>query len=597
MNIKTTVKKLVSPLPMTLAEMRSRGWEQADIILITGDAYIDHPSFGVALIGRWLEKHGYKVAVISQPDWRSVADFQKLGAPRLFWGITGGSVDSRLNNYSSMGHRRGQDSFSPGGVEGLRPDKPLAAYGTRVREAYKDVPVIIGGLEASLRRLVHYDYIEDKIKRSILIDAKADLLVFGMGEMQILEIANRLSTGSTVEQLTDIPGTAWPVTRGRAVPADAVEIPGAMEQDKDRDQVIVAHKLYHEQANPYGKPVVQEQNPGKVVVNPPALPLTSQQMDEVYNMDFTRRWHPLYDKAGGVPALEPIQFSITSHRGCFGGCNFCSLYYHQGKVISSRSIDSILAEADKLLAHPDFKGTISDIGGPSANMYGMKCGCDKPCQRSSCLFPSICKNLIADDSAAVELLEKVVKWQEDQKRKVNVFIASGVRHDLLLHSTKQSKRKSRYAELIIGHFTGGHLKLAPEHIDPEVLRLMGKPSFSLFEEFEEVFERLSLKAGKKQYIVPYFISAHPGSTTDHAQRLYKYLEARNWKLRQVQDFTPVPLTQATAVFVSGKDEQGRKVYIARGRQEKKTQMAYLKYHEQGNRELIKGKGKPKPRRR
>lgn len=292
-----------------------------------------------------------------------------------------------------------------------------------------------------------------------------------------------------------------------------------------------------------------------------------------------------------MPALEPIQFSITSHRGCFGGCNFCSLYYHQGKVISSRSIDSILAEADKLLAHPDFKGTISDIGGPSANMYGMKCSCEKPCQRSSCLFPSICKNLIADDTAAIELLEKVAKWQEQQKRKVNVFIASGVRHDLLLHSTKLSKRKSRYAELLVGHFTGGHLKLAPEHIDPEVLRLMGKPSFSLFEEFEDMFERLSEKAGKKQYIVPYFISAHPGSTTDHALRLNKYVEKRNWKLRQVQDFTPVPLTQATAVFVSGKDEQGRKVYVARGRQEKKTQMSYLKYQEDDNRNFNRAKSK------
>ncbi len=578
----------VKPLPATVSELKALGWDYVDIILVTGDAYIDHPSFGVALIGRWLASHGYRVAILAQPDWQNNNEFKQYGPPRLFWGITGGSVDSRLNNYSSMGHRRAEDSFSPGGKSGLRPDKPLAAYAGRAREAYKDVPIILGGLEASLRRLVHYDYIEDKVKRSILIDAKADLLVFGMGEVQILEIANRLSTGSTIEQLTDIPGTAWPVTRGRKVPEDAVEIPSAKDQDHNRPLVMEAHKLYHQQANPYGQPVVQEQNPGKIVVNPAAMPLSTEQMDRLYSLDFSRKWHPQYDKFGGVPALEPIQFSITSHRGCFGGCNFCSLYYHQGKTISSRSIESILNEAEKILLHPDFKGTISDIGGPSANMYGMKCGSDKPCERSSCLFPNICKNLIADDRHAIELLERVMQWQESQKRKINVFIASGIRHDLVLHCSKTGARKNRYAELLIGHFTGGHLKLAPEHIDPQILKYMGKPSFELFEEFEDLFETISQKYGKQQYIVPYFISAHPGSTLEHAERLYNYLSERNWKLRQVQDYTPVPLTQATAVFVSGIGPDSKKVYSAHGRQEKKTQMAFLKFHEYQNQQRIKG---------
>ena len=568
-----------APLPMTAEEVKTRSWDYVDIVLVTGDAYVDHPSFGIALIGRWLEKHGYRVAVLAQPDWKSEKDFLQFGKPRLFWGITSGSVDSRLNNYSSMGHRRKEDVFSPGGADDMRPDKPIAAYAARAREAFGDVPIVLGGLESSLRRLVHYDYIEDKVKRSILVDAKADLLVLGMGEHQIIEIAKRLDNCETIEELTDIAGTAWPVTRGRKVPEDAVELPGAKDQDQNRELFMKAHKLYHEQANPEGKSVVQDQNPGKVVVNPPAQPLTDKQMDEVYSLDFTRRWHPVYDSRGGVPALQSIQFSITSHRGCFGGCNFCSLYYHQGKVISSRSIESILAEADKLVAHPDFKGTISDIGGPSANMYGMKCKREKPCSRSSCIFPGPCENLCADDSKAIELLEKVRDWQKQQKRKVNVFIASGVRHDLVLHCSKKGRRKKRYAELLVEHFTGGHLKLAPEHIDPGVLKKMGKPSFGLFEEFEELFNTLSEKAGKEQYIVPYFISAHPGSSIEQAEKLNNYLQSRNWRLRQVQDFTPIPLTMATAMYVSGIDQHGNKLHVARGRQEKKSQMGLLKYDE------------------
>ena len=591
----------IDPLPMTMAEVTSRNWEQVDIILVTGDAYVDHPSFGVALIGRWLTCHGYKVAVLAQPDWRNEKDFLRFGKPRLFWGITGGSVDSRLNNYSSMGHRRQEDVFSPGGADGLRPTKPLSAYAARAREAYSDVPIVLGGLEASLRRLVHYDYIEDKIKRSILTDAKADLLVFGMGEQQILEIADRLAAGQQIEELTDIAGTAWQVARGRKVPEEAVELPGAKDQDQNRELFMEAHKLYHDQADPEGKPVVQEQNPGKIVVNPPAFPLTEKQMDEVYAMDFTRRCHHEYDSKGGVPALQSIQFSITSHRGCFGGCNFCSLYYHQGKVISSRSIESILNEADKLVSHPDFKGTISDIGGPSANMYGMKCKREKPCSRSSCIFPEPCKNLCADDSKAIELLEKVREWQKRQKRKVNVFIASGIRHDLVLHCSEKGKPKKRYAELLVEHFTGGHLKLAPEHIDPGVLKKMGKPSFQLFEDFEELFINLSAKAGKEQYIVPYFISAHPGSSMAQAEKLNKYVTRRNWRLRQVQDFTPIPLTMATAMYVSGIDQYGNKIHVAKGRQEKKSQMELLKHQQAGKNSFSKKKSsssdaRKKPRR-
>jgi uncharacterized radical SAM protein YgiQ len=563
-------------LPTTLPEMRQRQWEQVDIILVTADAYVDHPSFGVSLIGRWLEKLGYRVAILAQPDWRSADSFRSLGPPRLFWGITSGAVDSRLNDYISIGHRRRQDIYSPGGVLGLRPDRPLLVYAARAREAYKGIPIILGGLEASLRRLVHYDYIEDQLKRSVLIDAKADLLVHGMGEKAVAEIARRLAVGEKIEDLTNIPGTAYPLTQGRTAPAPAIRLPSLEEQQQEPGLVMEAHRYYQQQAHPVGKAVIQEQNPGTIAVLPPAPVLTEAELDALYDLPFTRQGHPKYDSTGGIPALESVTFSLTTHRGCFGGCSFCSIYFHQGKQISSRSITSLLSEADRCRSHPDFRGTLSDIGGPTANMYGMNCSQSDSCPRSSCLFPEPCKNLNRDYGPLLKMMETILAWKKNKG--THVFVASGVRHDLALHSPE-------YIKLLAGHFVGGHLKVAPEHIDADVLQWMGKPSFALFEQFEQQFQAASRQAGKEQYLVPYFISGHPGCAMEQALHLCEYLVERRWRVRQVQDFTPSPLTLSTAMYVSGQDPQGRKIYVPKGRKEKKLQMALLQYHEPNSQKI------------
>ena len=566
-------------LPTTCEEMRQRGWEQADITLITGDAYVDHPSFGVSLIARWLESNSYRVAILAQPDWRSVDAFRTLGPPRLFWGITSGCVDSRLNDYASMGNRRRQDVYSPSGDLGLRPERPLLVYSARAREAYKGVPIILGGLEASLRRLVHYDYIEDKIKRSVLIDAKADVLVFGMGELAILEIAKRLSAGGSTRDLVNIPGTAYRITGDIRIPNSAVLLPSLSQQQADKDLVMLAQQQYQKHAHPGGQPIVQEQDPGTIVVMPPARPLTTDEIDQLYDLPFTRCWHPRYDKQGGVPALKPVQFSVTTHRGCFGGCSFCSIYFHQGKHITSRSIQSLLAEAEVIRRHHQFRGTIVDLGGPTANMYGMQCSKKDTCSRPSCLLPSTCKNLKLDHRPLMEMMESILRWRQSGSRKTNVYVASGVRHDLALQSNE-------YIDLLTRHFVGGHLKVAPEHYCNKVLGLMGKPPFELFEEFEDRFNEVSRRAGKEQYLVPYFISAHPGCTTQDALALTEYLVSRSWRPRQVQDFVPIPLALSTAMYVSGTDSHSRKIYVPRGRRDKRLQAALLQYYQPRNEKII-----------
>lgn len=551
------------------------GWDQADVILVTADAYVDHPSFGVALLGRWLAAHGYRTAILDQPDWKTVEPFRSLGAPRLFWGITSGCIDSRLNMYASMGNKRKEDLYSPGGKLGLRPDRPLLAYSARAREAYKGIPIVLGGLEASLRRLVHYDYIEDKLKRSVLADAKADLLVHGMGERTILEIARRFDAGKSIDDMVDIPGLAYRVIREVAVPGDAVELAGRETLEADTKQFMAFQLAYQNEARPSGKPVVQDQGPGLVVVNPPAEPMSEQELDELYALPFSRRWHPKYDKAGGIPALKPVQFSITTHRGCFGGCSFCAIYFHQGKQIASRSEPSVMEEIDRVAGHPEFRGTIEDVGGPTANMYGMKCQDAATCKRLSCLFPKPCPKLPASHDRVISLMHKIVQWQQRQKKKTHVYVASGIRHDLALKSRA-------YVNLLAAHFVGGHLKIAPEHVCPQVLDMMQKPHNETFEAFETMFAGASQKAGKEQYLVPYFISAHPGSTADEAVRLTEYLVSRNWRPRQVQDFVPVPLALATAMYVSGLSPQGKPLHIPRGRGEKRLQMALLQYYDKRN---------------
>jgi uncharacterized radical SAM protein YgiQ len=566
-------------LPMTREEMRRRGWDQADVILITGDAYVDHPSFGVALIGRWLEKLGYRVAILAQPDWRSVEPFRSLGAPRLFWGITSGCIDSRLNDYASMGNRRQADVYSPGGATGLRPARPLLAYAARAREAYPQVPIVLGGLEASLRRLVHYDFISDKMMRSVLVDAKADLLVFGMGELAVAEIARRLDRGETVDAMTDIPGTAYKVVRNVTAPENAVRLPSLTQQSEDKPQVMTAYEQYQLVARPGCRPVVQDQDPGTIVVMPPARPLTGEELDGLYDLPFTRQWHPCYNGEGGIAALEPVASSITTHRGCYGGCSFCSIYFHQGKEITSRSIPSLLAEADRIAADPRFRGTISDIGGPTANMYGTNCAADEPCSRISCVYPSLCTNLNLDFGPLLEMMEAFVRWKGGPKSRRHVYVASGVRHDLALQSPE-------YLDMLVKHFVGGHLKVAPEHYCDEVLRLMGKPSFESFREFETRFDEACRRAGREYYLVPYFISSHPGCTLDDAAKLTEYLVSRNWQPRQVQDFVPVPLTRSTAMYVSGQDAKGRKIHVPSGRHEKRLQAALLQYYRDANAKLL-----------
>ncbi|MEN6337952.1 MAG: YgiQ family radical SAM protein [Phycisphaerales bacterium] len=566
-------------LPMTREEMHRRGWDQADVILITGDAYVDHPSFGVALIGRWLEKLGYRVAILAQPDWRSVEPFRSLGAPRLFWGITSGCIDSRLNDYASMGNRRQADVYSPGGATGLRPARPLLAYAARAREAYPQVPIVLGGLEASLRRLVHYDFISDKMMRSVLVDAKADLLVFGMGELAVAEIARRLDRGETVDAMTDIPGTAYKVVRNVTAPENAVRLPSLTQQSEDKPQVMTAYEQYQLVARPGCRPVVQDQDPGTIVVMPPARPLTGEELDGLYDLPFTRQWHPRYNGEGGIAALEPVASSITTHRGCYGGCSFCSIYFHQGKEITSRSIPSLLAEADRIAADPRFRGTISDIGGPTANMYGTNCAADEPCSRISCVYPSLCTNLNLDFGPLLEMMEAFVRWKGGPKSRRHVYVASGVRHDLALQSPE-------YLDMLVKHFVGGHLKVAPEHYCDEVLRLMGKPSFESFREFETRFDEACRRAGREYYLVPYFISSHPGCTLDDAAKLTEYLVSRNWQPRQVQDFVPVPLTRSTAMYVSGQDAKGRKIHVPSGRHEKRLQAALLQYYRDANAKLL-----------
>ena len=566
-------------LPTTSEELRERGWRQADIILITADAYVDHPSFGVAMIGRWLEKLGYRVAVLAQPDWRGVEPFRSLGPPRLFWGITSGCIDSRLNDYASLGHRRRQDVYSPGGAVGLRPGRPLLVYSARAREAYPDVSIILGGLEASLRRLAHYDYIEDRLKRSVLVDAKADLLVHGMAERAIAEVARRLDSGQSVHDLTDIPGTAYIAHKGAGVPEGAVRLPSLGDQQSDASIVMEAHKQYEAQVHPRGRPVVQEQNPGTVVVLPPNASLNSAELDTLYDLPFARRWHPCYDREGGVPALTPVQFSITTHRGCFGGCAFCSISGHQGKLIQSRSLDSLLNEAEVIQRHPQFRGTIVDLGGPSANMYGMECPQEQPCSRPGCMSPSLCKKAVFDHGPMLEMMEAFIRWSSRGAKKINVFVASGIRHDLVL-------KNREYLDLLVRHFVGGHLKVAPEHYCSNVLDLMGKPRFEVFEQFEQRFVEACRRAGKEAYLVPYFISAHPGCRPEEAIRLTEYLVSRSWRPRQVQDFVPIPQTLSTAMYVSGLNPAGRSIHISRSRKEKRLQAALIQYYQPQNKKLI-----------
>ncbi|MCU0722694.1 MAG: YgiQ family radical SAM protein, partial [Planctomycetes bacterium] len=487
-----------------------------DVVLVTGDAYVDHPSFGAALIGRFLESLGYRVAILAQPPWGGPEAFRAFGRPRLFFGVTSGAVDAALNRHYSLGALRGRDAYSPGGRPDRRPPNPLVVYTALARQAFPGVPVVLGGLEASLKRLVHVDFVSETLKRPVLADSKADLLVFGMGEAPVAEVARRLAAGDPVESLTDVPGTSFRVRGSARAPEGAVPLPGFEEQHRDRSAVLRAHVAYEEEGLRARKAIVQECDPGAVVVLPPAEPLAPEALDRLFALPFRREVHPMYG-AEPPPALEPVRFSVVTHRGCFGGCSFCSLSAHQGKRVVSRTADSVLAEIESFRAHPAFRGSVPDVGGPTANMYGVLCRRDAPCARPSCLFPSPCRNL-SGEGPMMELLERIASVPGVKAR-----VASGVRHDLALG-------QGPYLRLLASRFTGGQLKVAPEHRAPEVLRRMRKPPFEALEEFESRFREASRKAGKEQYLVPYFISGHPGCTTPMAVDLTEYLANRGWKV-------------------------------------------------------------------
>ncbi|MBT1076320.1 YgiQ family radical SAM protein [Geobacter grbiciae] len=559
----------MSFLPTTRAEALKRGWHELDVVFVTGDAYIDHPAFGVPLLARWLESHGFRVGIIPQPDWRSREPFMALGRPRLFFAVAAGAMDSMVAHYTPLKKLRHDDAYTPGGRHGARPNRATIVYTSRLKEAFKDVPVVVGGIEASLRRFAHYDYWEDKVRRSILFDAKADLLVFGMGERPILELAERLSGGEPLSQLTDIPGTAY-AARGD-VPSGALVLPTCEEVMADPRRYAEAFRLVTHEMNPgSGKALAQRHGERLLVCNPPSVPLSEAEIDAVYALPFARAPHPSYKEP--IPAYDQIKSSITTHRGCFGGCAFCAITHHQGKFIQSRSEHSVTEEVGRMVKMPWFRGSVSDVGGPTANMYGLRCGspdAGKGCRRESCLFPSVCRHLVTHDRRAATLLRRVRAIPGVR----HVAVSSGIRYDLL-------ERQPGYFGELLAHHVGGFLKVAPEHTVDVVTDLMRKPGKEAFERFLARFRDESMRLGRKQYVIPYLMSGHPGCTLDHMVELALFLKRHNMRVDQVQDFTPTPGTLATCMYHTGIDPfSGRKVYVARSDREKRLQKALLLWHQ------------------
>jgi uncharacterized radical SAM protein YgiQ len=623
--------------------MQALGWDQCDVILVTGDAYVDHPSFGMALVGRVLEAMGLRVGIIAQPDWHSAAPFQVLGRPRLFFGITAGNMDSMVNRYTADKRVRSDDAYTPAGEGGKRPDRSVIVYAQRAREAYKDVPVVIGGIEASLRRIAHFDYWSEKVRRSVLLDAKADLLVYGNAERQILEIAQRLAAGEPIHALTNIRGTAF-VRRER--PADWVEIdsthldtPGTLNppidpyamsangssgstdrvepapqgaqivrfvrrvknEDRSRsvirlpawdqvvsDPVLYAHasRILHLEANPgNARALVQRHGDLDVWLNPPPIPLEMGEMDWIYDLPYQRRPHPGYGEAN-IPAYKMIRFSVSIQRGCFGGCTFCSITEHEGRIIQNRSEESVIREIEKIRdTVPGFTGVISDLGGPTANMYRIACKSreiESACRRPSCVYPGICPNLNTDHSALINLYRRARELPGVKK----VLIASGVRYDLAIESPE-------YVKELVQHHVGGYLKIAPEHVREGPLSKMMKPGVGTYDRFKALFEKYSQQAGKKQYLIPYFIAAHPGTTDEDMLELALWLKRNGFRADQVQAFLPSPMATATAMYHSGKNPLKRvarnseTVSIPKGLRVRRLHKAFLRYHDANNWPLLR----------
>ena len=569
-------------LPVSREDMEKRGWKQPDFVYVTGDAYVDHPSFGPAIISRVLEAAGYKVAMLPQPDWKDEDSVRVFGRPRLAFLVSGGNMDSMVNHYSVSKHRRKQDSYTPGGVMGKRPDRAVTVYCNLIRRVYKNVPVIIGGIEASLRRLAHYDYWSDQVKRSILMDSQADLLSYGMGERSIREIADALAAGIPVSQITWVAGTAWHAKSLEEIP-DAELLPDFETVRADKRAYAQSFALQYENTDPIrGRRLAEGYGVrGYVVQNPPAMPLSQREMDEVYDLPYMRAWHPMYDKEGGIPAFSEVRFSLTSSRGCFGSCSFCALAFHQGRIVQSRSHGSILNEAKRLTEDPLFKGYIHDVGGPTADFRFP--ACDRQlkkgaCPKRQCLFPSPCKNLKAGHRDYLELLRKL-RALPGVKR---VFIRSGIRFDYVMADPDDTFFK----ELCRYHISG-QLKVAPEHVSPRVLHYMGKPEFSVYLAFAEKYRRINKELGKKQYLVPYLMSSHPGCTVKDAVLLAEYLRDTGHAPEQVQDFYPTPSTLSTCMYYTGLDPRTMKtVYVPRKAHEKAMQRALMQYRLPENRRLV-----------
>ncbi|MEW6648315.1 MAG: YgiQ family radical SAM protein [Pseudomonadota bacterium] len=619
-------------LPMSRAEMEQLGWDSCDVILVTGDAYVDHPSFGMAMVGRLLEAQGFRVGIIAQPDWTSAEDFRRLGRPNLFFGVTAGNMDSMVNRYTADRRIRSDDAYTPGGEGGKRPDRSVIVYSQRCREAYNDVPLIIGGIEASLRRIAHYDYWSEKVRRSVVLDAKADLLLYGNAERALVEVAHRLARGEPIAGITDVRGTAF---LRKSVPDDWVEVdagdidtPGAppvhvnpyaeaktctvtagqpaslqrkprvvrersvvrlpsYEQVRD-DAVLYAHasRLFHLETNPgNARALVQRHGEREVWLNPPPLPLSTREMDAIFDLPFARAPHPSYGDAR-LPAWEMIRFSINIMRGCFGGCTFCSITEHEGRIIQNRSEDSIVREVEAIRDQvAGFTGVISDLGGPTANMYRMHCKdaqIEAACRRLSCVFPDVCVNMKTDHTPLIHLYRRVRQLPGIKR----VFIASGLRYDLAVRSPE-------YVKELVTHHVGGYLKIAPEHTEAGPLSLMMKPGIGTYDRFKTMFEQASKEAGKEQYLIPYFIAAHPGTSDTDMLELALWLKRNGFRLDQVQTFLPTPLAMATAMYHTGRNPLKRVrrdsagIEVPSGLRQRRLHKAFLRYHDPENWPLLR----------
>jgi len=619
-------------LPTTRAEMDALGWDSCDIVLVTGDAYVDHPSFGMALVGRLLEAHGFRVGILAQPQWQDASPFAELGRPNLFFGITGGNMDSLVNRYTSDRKIRRDDAYTPGGVAGKRPDRAVIVYAQRCREAFGDVPIVIGGIESSLRRIAHYDYWSDTVRRSILVDSHADLLVYGNAERAIVELAHRLAAGKDIAEIRDVRGTAF-VTRGpregfveidsrdvdtpgpvqpppdpyaiepeRTQPAATTLVPlrrakvAALRHDRGktvirlpafeqvvRDRILYAHasRLLHLEANPgNARALVQAHGDRDVWINPPPIPLTTSEMDRIYELPYTRRPHPSIEGMR-LPAYEMIRFSVTIQRGCFGGCSFCSITEHEGRVIQSRSEDSVISEIERIRdTVPGFTGVISDLGGPTANMYRLACKSreiESACRKPSCVYPDVCPNLGTDHGPLVKLYRRARSLRGIKK----ILVASGVRYDLAVKSPE-------YVRELATHHVGGYLKIAPEHVAKGPLSAMMKPGIGAYDRFKKLFDEFSKKAGKEQYLIPYFIAAHPGTTDEDMLELALWLKRNGFRPDQVQAFLPSPMASATAMYYSGKNPLGRvartggDVVVPKAMAQRRLHKAFLRYHDPNN---------------